>query len=711
MLPSEQDGEDISAALEDLAEVSLTNSLDKDLPETPTKDQGSTDYPLSSPIAQSPIFLPDEGDLGVLPPLPESPPSTISPVTNFPGPKTPPSHSPSSYQSSPRSAESINKVSSLRNGDLSLSRDEHHAGPSHSSSSSTRPIKSPRSRSSSTASTHLTTPSHLDDTEPEFYTAKPRLPRATSLSLHENPDDAAPFETIALQSTPPQSPIPYPLSPTLHPPGPSPNGIKGSRLSWNGLGMTKDGERYAYTTSPPNGIINGNGIGRRSSSGMSSKIHSGPNTPTRAAPPAHPHPFPFPDMTTPPPPSPRKSDLHLTHKDTQHPHGLGVKGGTNTETVLSKTRPAWLPPKERVEDQVHLHQWEEMMAQSRHHELERRKLEEHRRLEKERRLALSASRWESLLNTPDFSAAKVTGDPELRTLWFEGVPGHLRGKAWSLALGNPLALSKDVYNSYLTRARRAISSGRFPQDVMDRIESDLDDTLVTLRLFDRGSPMRDDLRDLLYAWVVQRSDEGRGYAPYINLIAATLLVSSPPPTAFHTLINLLSRPCLHAFFTDTKDEIDAFYRVFENLQADRFPKIFANCKNLGLRLPESYFRSMLVDQVPFEACCRLWDQIMLDGDGYIFRAALAIIGFLEPRLFYPDREEILSILEGRNRATLAITERERERARLRGEVYQEGLDGKLSVFGLNEDALFGWLAEDGWREARFERLVVREMPD
>ncbi|EIW71392.1 hypothetical protein TREMEDRAFT_56423 [Tremella mesenterica DSM 1558] len=223
--------------------------------------------------------------------------------------------------------------------------------------------------------------------------------------------------------------------------------------------------------------------------------------------------------------------------------------------------------------------------------------------------------------------------------------------------------------------------------------------------------MRDDLRDLLYAWVVQRSDEGRGYAPYINLIAATLLVSSPPPTAFHTLINLLSRPCLHAFFTDTKDEIDAFYRVFENLQADRFPKIFANCKNLGLRLPESYFRSMLVDQVPFEACCRLWDQILLDGDGYIFRAALAIIGFLEPRLFYPDREEILSILEGRNRATLAITERERERARLRGEVYQEGLDGKLSVFGLNEDALFGWLADDGWREARFERLVVREMPD
>lgn len=69
------------------------------------------------------------------------------------------------------------------------------------------------------------------------------------------------------------------------------------------------------------------------------------------------------------------------------------------------------------------------------------------------------------------------------------------------------------------------------------------------------------------------------------------------------------------------------------------------------------------------------------------------------------------MLEGRNKATLAITEREKERARLRGEAFEEELDGKLSVFGLNEDALFDWLASDGWRESRYERLVVREMPD
>jgi len=81
------------------------------------------------------------------------------------------------------------------------------------------------------------------------------------------------------------------------------------------------------------------------------------------------------------------------------------------------------------------------------------------------------------------------------------------------------------------------------------------------------------------------------------------------------------------------------------------------------------------------------------------------------RLYYPDKEEILSVLEGRNAATQAITERERERARLRGEQYEEALDGKLSVFGLAEDPLFEWLENDGWKDSRFERLVTRELPD
>lgn len=82
-----------------------------------------------------------------------------------------------------------------------------------------------------------------------------------------------------------------------------------------------------------------------------------------------------------------------------------------------------------------------MMAQARDHDKQLQKMAEAKRAEKERRMTYNTPRWEVLLGS-DFSVAKVKGDPELREMWFEGVPSHLRGKAWSLAVGNPLALSR-----------------------------------------------------------------------------------------------------------------------------------------------------------------------------------------------------------------------------------------------------------------------------
>lgn len=88
-----------------------------------------------------------------------------------------------------------------------------------------------------------------------------------------------------------------------------------------------------------------------------------------------------------------------------------------------------------------------------------------------------------------------------------------------------------------------------------------------------------------------------------------LLINMPIAQAFLSLRNLLDRPVLRSFYCNIQDEIDAYYRVFENLQADLFPTIYANCKHVGAKVPESYFRSVLLEQLPFEVCCRLWDQV------------------------------------------------------------------------------------------------------
>lgn len=513
-------------------------------------------------------------------------------------------------------------------------------------SNSSSPVKSPR---------------------PLPFFMKPTIPVSTPIIVADDDvmplDDSAPFESIPLQTTPPppQSAT-LPSSPRLHPGSPTAK----KRSSWSGFGIGNGtGERPDFGEGPSGHIEPVDSQSRSSISTLPpppATCESGrgtpdapppnekPEAPRLHAPPAHPHPFPIPSTTSPRPslsadPPHERKPSHSGPGAAGPSTGLGVKGVSTFEKVISHTRPSWLPPKDRTEDETHYHQWEEMMSKAREAEKEKRKVEEAKRAEREKRLAINTPKWEEMLDEKTFSADKIRKDPILRQIWFEGAPTYLRGKAWSLAIGNPLALSKgsfnphhqvlvvrltdaDLYKSCVARSKKAIASGRFPPDILERIEADLDNTLINLRLFQHGSPLRSDLHELICAWVVYRSDTALGYvslvssyppssrhtdcqAPYINLLAALLLLSSPPATAFLSLVNLLSRPVLRAFYTETQDEIDAFYRVFENLQADMFPKIFANCKNLGLKVPESWFRSVLVEQVPFEAACRLWDQVSL----------------------------------------------------------------------------------------------------
>lgn len=172
-------------------------------------------------------------------------------------------------------------------------------------------------------------------------------------------------------------------------------------------------------------------------------------------------------------------------------------------------------------------------------EEKRRELVEQKRLAKERRLAEDMPIWEAEILNPAICNAREGGDawstrirksPKLRDMWFRGVPSHLRGKAWSLAIGNDLALSKgmcylgsrvtmlsaessfaDAYRQYHARAIRAIQAERFPRDVLDSINQDAAGTLPVIKIFQPGSPMHGELKDLLCAWYISRLDEGQGY--------------------------------------------------------------------------------------------------------------------------------------------------------------------------------------------------------
>jgi hypothetical protein len=53
---------------------------------------------------------------------------------------------------------------------------------------------------------------------------------------------------------------------------------------------------------------------------------------------------------------------------------------------------------------------------------------------------------------------------------------------------------------------------------------------------------------------------------------------------------------------------------------------------------------LFLNHLDINACAHVWDVVLLEGDSFLFRVALALLAVLEPRLFFPDRKELLDLL-------------------------------------------------------------------
>ncbi|KAF5384776.1 hypothetical protein D9615_001267 [Tricholomella constricta] len=376
------------------------------------------------------------------------------------------------------------------------------------------------------------------------------------------------------------------------------------------------------------------------------------------------------------------------------------------EKVRSKTRPTFLPPKPRQEDDKHMADWQSMMKLSRAAADKRRKALQERRLAREKRIEDSIHVWEKEI-VPDWRV--VNKNPALRKLWWKGIPTKLRASMWERAVGNSLALSKDHYRTCLARAKKALLSGVFPQASLSLIEEDISTTLPSLHIFHpQTGPLYEELKEMLCAWVVSRSDEGLGYTLGAAKIAAMLLINMPAQQGFVVMRNLLERHCMRSFYggEGSREDVEAYYRIFDTLLADGMPKIYFNFKQHQIS-PAAYLNDWLVpvflDHLPFEACARVWDVLLLEGDSFLYRAALGILAVLEPRLFFPDRNELMELLKGENKAALEVAKRE-----------GRPLDGgKYEIYGVDEETLWERIdhMDEWWKESTWTRLLQRELPD
>ena len=99
--------------------------------------------------------------------------------------------------------------------------------------------------------------------------------------------------------------------------------------------------------------------------------------------------------------------------------------------------------------------------------------------------------------------------------------------------------------------------------------------IPSIHIFNKESgPLYADLKEMLYAWVVSRSDEGLGYHMGAARIAAMLLLNMPAQQGFIVMRNLLERHLMRSFFGGerSREDVSAKKPCF-NLVSERIPRL------------------------------------------------------------------------------------------------------------------------------------------
>ena len=329
------------------------------------------------------------------------------------------------------------------------------------------------------------------------------------------------------------------------------------------------------------------------------------------------------------------------------------------EAVLTRTRPSWLPPKNQKEERRHIREWEQMMARAAENE-KKRQLREQEALENKEELEESVTRMWDQHVLPNWD--EQMKDPRTRELWWRGVTPRSRGPVWQKAIGNELGLSESSFDAALRRATALEEKiADMPSEErskskeaawLNAIARDVPTACPDLPALREDQSFQSALSDVLKAYALYRADVGYVYGTHF--IAGILCLHMRPCDAFVTLANMLNRPIPLAFLVhDTAAMSRAYELVLSTLKYKR-TKLHDHLTSpaVGLK-PEEYlepiFRCLFAYNLPTEHVSRVWDIFAFEGDKALVRAAVAVLGRLEGKL-YSGREEVMDVMSWRNEA-------------------------------------------------------------
>uniref|UniRef100_A0A671KRL8 TBC1 domain family member 12-like n=1 Tax=Sinocyclocheilus anshuiensis TaxID=1608454 RepID=A0A671KRL8_9TELE len=220
------------------------------------------------------------------------------------------------------------------------------------------------------------------------------------------------------------------------------------------------------------------------------------------------------------------------------------------------------------------------------------------------------------------------------------------------------AKKRDLYEIFLSRAKERWKSFRETgsemesdadsadrESSLDLIKLDISRTFPPLFIFQKGGPYHDLLHSLLGAYTCYRPDVG--YVQGMSFIAAVLILNLEEADAFIAFANLLNKPCQMAFFRVDHELMLKYFAAFEVFFEENLPRLFNHFKSYNLT-PDLYLIdwifTLYTKSLPLDVACRVWDVFCRDGEEFLFRTGLGILGLYEDVLLQMDFIHIAQFL-------------------------------------------------------------------
>ncbi|CAI5456006.1 unnamed protein product [Caenorhabditis angaria] len=306
--------------------------------------------------------------------------------------------------------------------------------------------------------------------------------------------------------------------------------------------------------------------------------------------------------------------------------------------LILEERPSGLPSKNAEEAAQHKQMYLNILEQAKKKEIRAEKERQQANIERKRleeQAAAACRVWtEQILPKWD----EMRDSKRCRELWWQGIPAKVRGKVWSLTIGNEIEITQELYETLIEQAVMDKSK-------LEDISLDATRTFSTLGIFQKDGPYYEHLLKLLGAYSLFRPHIG--YVQSMTFIASVLLLQLEPYPAFIAFANLLERPLQSAFFGLKQPQMTEYFIAYDRYLEQELPSLHRHLDKLDVR-PDLYLIewtfAIFAKSLPLDITCRIWDVYFRDGEEFLFKTALGILKMYESKLLAMDFDDCVEFL-------------------------------------------------------------------